>query len=122
MLEEVREALDLALRRLLALKRPDGSWESAFEISAFLPSLYIIMLRTTGLIESPGARENEIDVLRHMVTLVNDDGGFFAYPESPSSRSLSRLARGAVLLVLGEIPPAAGTQDGFRRIEESAAT
>lgn len=79
---KVREARDLALKRLQEQKKPDGSWKSTFDVSAFLPAIYIIMLRATGLIEKPGELGTEARLVRHMITQVNPDGGFHKYPGS----------------------------------------
>lgn len=98
---------------LLGQKRPNGSWKSTIDVSAFLPAIYIIMLRSTELIARPGAHETEAHLMRHLITQINPDGGFYKYPGSPSSISVTRLALTAIQLVLGERIPRNQPQSRF---------
>ena len=64
----------MALARLLERRSPEGTWEDPCDLYAFCGSLYIIMLRTTGLIERPGSSREECHLVRHMINQVNPDG------------------------------------------------
>jgi len=46
---------------------------------------YVIVQRTTGLIEESGAFEREAGLLRHMILHANTDGGFQKYVGASSS-------------------------------------
>jgi squalene-hopene/tetraprenyl-beta-curcumene cyclase len=100
-------ARDLALARLMEMREPSGHWADArIDLNAFLPGLFIVMLRTTGLVERPGALAREAQVVRHMVRQVNPDGGFFRFPGAASSPNITRLAILSLRMTLGEIDPA----------------
>ncbi len=95
----------MALARLLERRSPEGTWEDPCDLYAFCGSLYIIMLRTTGLIEQQGAAREECLLVRHIVKQVNPDGGFYKFPGSPSCKNVTRVAVVTLRLVLGEVAP-----------------
>ncbi|MBN2409993.1 MAG: hypothetical protein JXE07_09660 [Candidatus Aminicenantes bacterium] len=103
-IEKVRQVRDLALERLLELREPGGRWRTFFDSSAFINSSFIIMLRTTGLVERPGLFEREAGLVRNLIRQVNPDGGFYKYPGSPSSRNFTRVALLALRMVTGQLP------------------
>jgi len=96
------KARTLALQRLLEIKTDQHTWEDNLDISAFYSAVYIIMLRTTGQIEHPGAYSEELAQLRHMISHRNTDGGFYKFRGSPSNKAISRLAVTALKMGLGE--------------------
>jgi len=91
----------LATRRLLELRDSQGAWDGLVDISATLPALFIVLLRTTGLIAKDEYTGIEIEVARHLLTHANPDGGFYKYRGAPSSVSATRLVRLVLGLVLG---------------------
>ncbi|MCE2728041.1 MAG: hypothetical protein LW698_14905 [Planctomycetaceae bacterium] len=91
-IDRVRAARDLALQRLAELQSPDGSWPGQVESNVLPTALFIIMLRTTGLIEKPGQRELESRLLRDIARFTNSDGGFWKFPGASSSKRLTLLA------------------------------
>ena len=99
--DEVRQARDRALDRLLAERSPEGSWGQPLDLYPFAGAMYVIMLRTTGLIERPGAAEEESRFLRHMLSQVSPDGGFLKFPGSPSSKAITRVVILSLRLALG---------------------
>ena len=111
----IEQARRLALQRLFDIKSPEGTWEGTFDISAFESAVFIIMLRTTGLIERSELAREEVRLIRHMVHQANSDGGFYKYPGSPSSRSLSRLASFSLRMAIGEVHPANRPAHWFQR-------
>ena len=64
--DRIRIARDLALQRLGELQSPDGSWFLPIEINAAASAIFIIMLRTTGLIEKEGQFSLEVKLLGSM--------------------------------------------------------
>ncbi len=78
----VRRARSLALDRLLERKTAEGCWRQPFDLSAMAGAAYVVMLRTTGLIEQAGAATDEMMLIRHVLRQRNRDGGFFKFPNS----------------------------------------
>ncbi len=97
-----RDARTLALGRLAAAQAPDGSWPQILVDNAMPAALFVIMLRTSGLICREGQREVEAGLVRGFGRHVNLDGGFRKYGGSPSGPRLSRLCNAAIRLALGE--------------------
>jgi len=108
----------MAVARLLERRKLEGRWEDPYDLYAFCGSLYIIMLRTTGLIERPGSSQEECLLVRHMVNQVNPDGGFFKFQGSPSCKTITRVALVTLHLVLGGVEPGPRPRSWFRRNEE----
>ncbi len=108
----------MALRRLLEQETSDGKWRATFDLSSLCAAVYIIMLRTTGLIDQPGSPQEEALLVRHAIKQVNADGGFFKYPGSPSSKSLTRLVLLALRMVMGEVGSGYRPQRWFLPNEE----
>ena len=109
------DARQLALDRLIELRSPEGNWPLPIDLNAILGATYIIMLRTTGLIEESGAFEREASLLRRMIQQVNPDGGFYKFATSPSSKCLSRVCVASLRLALGEVAPGHRPASWFRR-------
>ncbi len=118
LLARVREARRMALARLLERRSLEGTWDDPCELYALCGSLYIIMLRTTGLIERPGSSQEECLLVRHIINQVNPDGGFYKFPGSPSCKTITRVALVALHLVLGGVEPGPRPSSWFRRNEE----
>jgi squalene-hopene/tetraprenyl-beta-curcumene cyclase len=115
--ERVRQARDRGLEVLLRERNPDGSWARPLDLYAFSGALYVIMLRTTGLIERAGAAEEEGRLVRHMVCQVRPDGGFCKFPGSPSSKTITRAVVLSLRLSLGQVAPGPRHPSWFRRNE-----
>lgn len=109
----IEHARDVALDRLLALRTHDGVWRQRFDLNTMTGATYIVMLRTTGLIDQPRSRRDEAMVAQHIVHQSNLDGGFPAFPGEPSSVSVTRLASDALRAVLGMVPPGARPPEWF---------
>ena len=109
------DARGLALQRLIEVRSPEGNWPLPIDLNAILGATYIIMLRTTGLIEESGAFEREASLLRRMIQQVNPDGGFYKFATSPSSKCLSRVCVASLRLALGEVAPGHRPASWFRR-------
>jgi len=118
LLARVFEARAAATDRLVEQRGPDGNWAVPIDLYAFLPATYIIMLRTTGLTGRPGSPHTESLLVRHMIHQVNPDGGFYKFPGSPSSRSVTGVALVALRLALGEVAPGSRPPAWFRRNPE----
>ena len=97
-----RDARARALDRLAAAQAPDGSWPEALVDNAMPAALFVIMLRTSGLICREGQWEVEAGLIRGFGRHVNPDGGFPKYGGSPSGPRLSRICNAAIRLALGE--------------------
>ena len=117
----VSEARDAALANLQRQQAEDGSWRCRFDLYAFPAALHIILLRTTGLIERSGSLREEVDLARHLCSQTNPDGGFYKFPGSPSSWSVTKVAHLALRLVLGDIAGKRRPAVWFRRNEELKA-
>ena len=102
LIDRARRAAAASGRALLDRRRADGSWDAPIDLNAAAASFYIAFARTSGLICREGEAEREADLLRHLVRQVNADGGFYKYPGSDSSHSITRLALLAIRLSLGE--------------------
>ena len=109
----VRRARSLALDRLLERKTAEGCWRQPFDLSAMAGAAYVVMLRTTGLIEQAGAATDEMMLIRHVLCQRNRDGGFFKFPGSPSSRAVTALALTALRSSLGVVLPGRRPQRWF---------
>lgn len=105
LIEMARSARDLALRRMLEKQKTDGSWNEPIDWYAFPSALYIITTRTTGLIRHTGFAEEETQLLRHITSQANPDGGFYRYTGSPSCKNTTRIVLLAIRLALGDIEP-----------------
>jgi len=81
---------------------PGGWWGDAHDVNGSPAAVYSIVLRTTGEILRPGAARDEARLLRHMITLVNTDGGFYKYVGSPSSAAITNVALVALRMAMGE--------------------
>ncbi len=110
-----REARDKAVSRPVESRRADGSWHFPLDLNAFIGAMYIIMLRTTGLIDRPGAREDEAQLIRHMIRQANPDGGFRKSPDSPSCMPITRTTVLSLRLALGEIAARHRPESWFAR-------
>ncbi|MBM3860665.1 MAG: hypothetical protein FJ395_13580 [Verrucomicrobia bacterium] len=97
-IDRVHAARDLALQRLAELQSPDGAWRMPIEFNVLPTALFIIMLRTTGLIEKPGQRELEARLVRDIARFANPDGGFWKFPGASSSKRLTLIAVTALRL------------------------
>ncbi len=97
-----RDARARALGRLAAAQAPDGSWPQIIVDNAMPAALFVIMLRTSGLIRREGQMDVEAGLVRGLGRLVNPDGGFRKYGGSPSGTRLSRICNAAMRLALGE--------------------
>jgi len=117
LVDEVRQARDRALDRLAAERSPDGSWAQPLDLYPFTGAMYVIMLRTTGLIEWPGALEEESRLVRHLLDQVSPDGGFRKFPGSPSSTAITRVVILSLRLAFGEIEAGHRPSSWFRRNE-----
>lgn len=93
---------DQAVNHLLEIRQPDGSWNQHFNLNAFFGAIYIITLRTTGIIKTEWALKEEAKILYHINKQVNPDGGFYKYPGSPSCKMITRIALLAIHLSLGK--------------------
>ncbi len=102
-----------AIDRLLEARTAEGCWRQSFDLSAMAGAAYAVMLRTSGLIEQPGAARDEAAIVRHMLHQRNADGGFFKFPGSPSSRAVTGLAQTAIRLSLGRVDAAHRPQRWF---------
>jgi len=109
----VRRARNLALDHLLDTRTAEGCWRQPFDLSAISGAAYVVMLRTTGLIEQAGAARDEMMLVRHMLRQRNRDGGFFKFPGSPSSRAVTALVLTALRSSLGVVLPAHRPQRWF---------
>ena len=109
----VRRARNLAIDRLLDTRTAEGCWRQPFDLSAMSGAAYVVMLRTTGLIEQAGSATDEMMLVRHMLHQRNRDGGFFKFPGSPSSRAVTGLALTALRSSLGVVLPAHRPQRWF---------
>jgi squalene cyclase len=112
-LRRAREARVKALDRLIEKQNDDGHWFDPVYANALCNSMYIMTLRTTGLIGEDGAPAAEAEVVRHLLTLTNPDGGFYSYPGGGSSRSLTRIALLALRLAIGGVQPGGRPADWF---------
>ena len=97
------DARSLAIRRLLESRGHHGAWEGSIDLNALYGAVFIIMLRATGLIEAEHLQQDEVRIVRHMLTQINADGGFWKYRGAPSSRSITRLAVLALRACAGEL-------------------
>ncbi|MFC2169668.1 prenyltransferase/squalene oxidase repeat-containing protein [Acidobacteriota bacterium] len=113
--ERTREARALSLQRLLEKQTPDGRWSEKFNPYSFHNALYIIMLRTTGLIDQAESVREELRLICHLITQVNPDGGFYKFAGSPSSRSVTKLSLLTLRMALGEINPKHHNRRWFRK-------
>lgn len=113
--ERVRAARDLALKRLGDLQSGAGSWCMPIYPNGLTAAAFVILLRTSGLIERVGQFELEKKLVRVAARYTNPDGGFWKYPGSPSSLCLTRVFLTALRLVLGEIEPGSRSAEWFRR-------
>ena len=102
LIAQAARARDRAIRRLLDSRRQSVAWESPIDLNALNGAVFIIMLRSTGLIERDVLQQDEVRIVRHLITQVNADGGFYRYRGAPSSRSTTRLAVLALRMCLGE--------------------
>lgn len=75
-------------------------------------ALFVIMLRSSGLIARPDQMEAEAGLVRRLHRFRNADGGFYKYKGAPSSPLLSRICNAAILLALGGVR-AAGRPRGW---------
>ena len=66
-------------------------------------AVFVIMLRTSGLIMRPGQMEVEAGLVRRLRLFRNPDGGFYKYKGAPSSPLLSRICNAAMRLARGEV-------------------
>lgn len=71
------EARSLAVRRLLESRGPHAAWEGPIDLSALFGAVFIITPRVTGLFERDELQQDEVRIVRHMLTQVNADGGFW---------------------------------------------
>ncbi len=104
-----------ALDRLVEAQSPDGSWPQIIVDSAMPTALFVIMLRTSGLICRPWQFEAEAALIRRLHQHINPDGGFRKYVGAPSSPLLSRLCNAAIRLALGEGHPAGRPAEWVRK-------
>ena len=111
----VEAARDLAARRLIEAQNPDGTWFAPIRFGAFPSAVFVIMMRTTGLIERPGQMDIEANLLRSLLRFQNPDGGFWKYEGSPSSLLLSQICRAVIGLALGDIPGNGRPSGWFRK-------
>ena len=111
----VQRAQAIAVEQLLAIRRQDGHWDDTFDTVFSYGSLFVVMLRTTGLIEQPAAADAELRVIRHLLDQVNEDGGFYKFRGSHSSPSISRLALLALRISLGDLRPTHRSAEWFGR-------
>lgn len=105
MRDRIDHAHRAAVAHLLDLRQDEGRWLDPKDVYALTGALYILLLRTTGLIEQPGAWDREARLVRHMLHQVGADGGFYKYPSSPSNKAITRLVVATLELVLGSGPP-----------------
>ena len=108
------EAHRLALARLLEAQHPVGSWSMTILCNAVLSAAYVIMARTTGLIDREGEFDLEADIVRHLLSEMNPDGGFRKYPGAGSSRRVTQTGLAALRLALGEVAPGPRPAGRFR--------
>ena len=111
----IKAVRDLAARRLVEAQSPDGSWPGVVQDCALPGAVFIIMLRTTGLIGHHGQMEIEAGLLRGIGQFQNPDGGFWKYEGARSSPLLSQICHAAIRLALGEIRPPARPADWLRK-------
>jgi len=98
-------ARQLALRRLIELRSPEGNWFVPLELAPFVEATYITAIRTAGLVGAPGEWEREAALVRRIVDQSGPDGGFSKFPGSPPSASATRLCVAALRLALGDARP-----------------
>lgn len=99
--QQLRRIRDAASDELFARQLEDGSWDENVHLSAFTGALYVCLVRATGLILEPAVADAEVRVVRHILQMRNADGGFFKYPGSPSSTTITEFVTLALGLVLG---------------------
>jgi len=112
----VRRARNLALDHLLDTRTAEGCWRQPFDLSAMSGAAYVVMLRTTGLIEQAGAARDEMMLVRHMLRQRNRDGGFFKFPGSPSSRAVTALVLTALRAL---VRSQSGTRERARTVHRT---
>ena len=113
--QRVQNACALAQERLLELRQPDGRWDSTFCVNGVPAAGTIVMLRTCGLGTGADSATRESRLVRHMLRQANPDGGFFKYPGSASSRSVTRIVLLALRLAAGQVGPAGRETSWFTR-------
>lgn len=113
-----QEGQRLALERLLDLRTNSGIWDVTHDVGFSYAQLYVIMLRTTGIIECPDAQKDEVQIVRHLIRQVNADGGFFKYRGSPSSTSITQLSVLALRICLGDVRPSHWPAAWFQQNKE----
>jgi squalene cyclase len=106
---------DPALDHLLKSRTEAGVWREAFDLSAITAAAYLVMLRTSGLIGEPGARHEELELVRRLIQQRNPDGGFYPSVGSRSSRAVTRLVLTALRLARGEVSAAGRPSQWFER-------
>lgn len=100
-----RNARDRAISWLLERRQADGSWADHTDPGPFSDAIYIITLRTTGLIACSGGHEDEARVVRHLVDQANGDGIFPRHTGGPPCRQMTRCVALALRLALGDVTP-----------------
>ncbi|MCX6969811.1 MAG: hypothetical protein NTV93_06600 [Verrucomicrobia bacterium] len=111
----VAAARDLAVPQLIKAQSPDGSWFAPIRFNALPSAVFVIMLRTTGLIERPGQMEIEADLIQGFERFQNPDGGFWIYEGAASGPRLSQICRTAIRLALGDVQGGGRPPGWFRK-------
>ncbi|MFH1941382.1 MAG: prenyltransferase/squalene oxidase repeat-containing protein [bacterium] len=114
LIQKASSAVKLARARLLDQRVDSVRWNHFIDLSAFTNALYVLMLRTTGLIEAPGYTQIEAELITDAATRNNPDGGFYKYPGSPSHKNTTRIVIISLRLVLGEIDAAGRPKHWFQ--------
>jgi squalene cyclase len=109
------DARDRAVAWLLERRRPDATWSDPADVGAFCGAMYVMMLRTTGLIEAPSALEDELRIVRHLADQANGDGTFHRYPGGPTCRQVTRAGALALRLATGLVAPSGRPAEWFVR-------
>jgi squalene cyclase len=116
--EMLRQARRSALHLLIELRTPRRSWHEPLDVNACGASAYILTLRLSGQIAKAGSPGNEAALVRHILTQRNGDGGFYKYPGSPSSRSVTGVATLALRACIGVFGNGDATGGAFLRNPE----
>jgi squalene cyclase len=115
---EARKACELGAAHLLALRSDGVRWVMPDDLNALSGAGHFFMLRTTGLVEAPGALQDERRVAIHVLSQANPDGGYPKSPAGPSNRHVTRAVAKGLRLVLGEVKPVGRPAEWYRKNPE----
>ncbi len=78
---DIAEVLDQAITAFTARQREDGAWPADYGGALFLIPIYVVAVRFTGYDLAPQDRD---DLVRYLLGVQNDDGGWGLHADGPS--------------------------------------